>query len=331
MDDDFNDSSTIDFNYMDKPGYNWYFAGPGSALPTDGVSIANSILTIKTGGATQGWSLCSCNLWGANPTGYTHGYFEARLRFNPALGPISKWSPSWWLFSVAHSLDSTKRFAELDIFEAFTGGYKSYGGYFIGTVHDTWNGATFQNSNNSVLPPAGTNFNQWHTYGLWWETGVLNWYFDDKLMITVTYSQNGQPNPPAAPTSPSGAFWSTELEPRGMLAILGSSEEWPLEVDAVRIWQKGAGNAVLHSVNAPNPVRCAVAGRTLRYSLAKPCFVSVRLHDLQGRAIGSFVNKYQAPGNYAVQLSGILPARKVYVAEFSAGDNFTKREVLTVR
>ncbi|MDD5674359.1 MAG: hypothetical protein PHC61_09355 [Chitinivibrionales bacterium] len=69
---------------------------------------------------------------------------------------------------------------------------------------------------------------------------------------------------------------------------------------------------------------CTETAGMIHYSLPKPCFVSIKYYDLQGRIVSSFVNKYQAAGNYAFKLPVASLARNVYIQEFKAGDFVAK-------
>ncbi|MDD5675109.1 MAG: PA14 domain-containing protein [Chitinivibrionales bacterium] len=247
--DDFdNPTKTVDLNNTCAPGYNFYVRLPGfyGGGAASGVSAANGVLTLAGGG---GWDVCTYPLCQSATKGFKHGYFEARMRFDPTLGPNTNSWPAFWLFSVSHSLLlNVSHWTELDIFEAYTGGQGDpFNGTFYGTAHD-WVGllTNWANASNSFPVPTGTDFNQWHTYGFLWEadtvggTGSFKWYFDDQLLSEQRYSRDGLPSP-VVTDAPAGTFWIAEKEnpDMGMLLILGSCTGWPLDVDGVRIWQKG--------------------------------------------------------------------------------------------
>jgi beta-glucanase (GH16 family) len=75
---------------------------------------------------------------------------------------------------------------ELDIME---GHYDAkLGPQYYGTIHD-WqniNGVATDVANNGgqnlSAVPKGTDFSQWHTYGLLWVPGKVTWYFDNVPM-----------------------------------------------------------------------------------------------------------------------------------------------------
>ncbi len=242
--DDFNSLSTIDVNTTKQAGYNWYTDlpfGGSRTLPSD-YSISDGVITMTSTGWTANWALSSYSSQGNVGNAFHYGYFEARIKFDPTLGLQSRGFPAWWSFSVKHSVQNYPTiWAELDFFEAYTGGYASYSGAFIGTVHD-WrsNSAVhYQNSNNWI---SGTGIDdQWHTYGCLWIPGRVTWYLDGVALMTQYYSSIGLPYPQANGSGLSnqvGVFNILDTDPMGMLLILGSSPGWPMDVDYVQVWQQ---------------------------------------------------------------------------------------------
>ena len=53
------------------------------------------------------------------------------------------------------------------------------------TVHQWTNATSVQNPNNVPKISKDTDFGQWHTYGCLWMPNRLQYYFDNKLVITV--------------------------------------------------------------------------------------------------------------------------------------------------
>lgn len=244
--DDFDSIRTIDVKGTCQPGYHWYVDRPvwGSGVTQPSAyRVFNSVLTVSSTGDTASWALASFSPRGGAGHSFKYGYFEARIRFDPTLGSTSKGWPAWWSLSTRHSrVNNPDHWAELDFFEAYTGGKGEYQGAFVGTVHD-WADSSkkhFQNSNNWQPLPKSTDFKQWHTYGCLWRPGEITWYFDDAPLMSQAYSESAPPNPPANGTTtptPPGVFSILDREPEGMLLILGSGPEWPMDVDWVRVWQ----------------------------------------------------------------------------------------------
>jgi len=277
FEDDFDSVRTIDVNGTCKPGYKWYVDRPvwgsGITLPS-AYSVSNSFLTVSSTGDTASWAVASFSPRGGVGHSFKYGYFEARIRFDPTLGPTSKGWPAWWSLSTRHSrVNNPDHWAELDFFEAYTGGKAGYQGAFVGTVHDWADGSKkhFQNSNNWKPLPKTTDFNQWHTYGCLWRPGEITWYFDDAPLMSQAYSATTPPMPPANGTTtptPAGVFSILDREPEGMLLILGSGPEWPMDVDWVRVWQ--SPNQVPTPSETTEPHSICLAGQSAFLASKRP-------------------------------------------------------------
>ncbi len=246
--DEFDSIETIDVEGTKEPEYNWYVDRPiwggNTITQPDAYSVENGILTVTSTGYSANWAIQSYSIRGRTGHAFRYGYFEARIRFDPTLGKNVRGFPAWWAFSVYHSrVNNTDRWAELDFFEAYTGGYNDYSGAFVGTVHDWQNSSQvhYQNKNNWQQLPSSTDFNDWHTYSCLWVPGRITWYFDGVELIRQYYSAIAPPNPLANGTispTPEGIFSILDTDPEGILLILGSDEDWPMEVDWVRVWQQ---------------------------------------------------------------------------------------------
>jgi hypothetical protein len=168
FDDEFNSVATIS---PDGSGsYKWYttnFFDPSAMLPTSGYKVNNGYLTILTDASGYSYGIAT-----ATPTQtsgvWQHGYFEARIRFNPTGYQGSAW-PAFWSYSLEGALSSVPDggyFSELDFMECYPWGSSCA---YITTVHQ-WQHTTFantslaQNLNNVPTVPAGTDFAQWHVY-----------------------------------------------------------------------------------------------------------------------------------------------------------------------
>jgi len=245
--DDFDSINTIDVKGTNKSGYKWYVDGPiwsSGIVDPSTYSVSNSVLALSNNTWSANWMLSSFSCHGNVGHSFKYGYFEARLRFDPALGKKARGWPAWWSLSTHHSrTNDPAHWAELDFFEAYTGGKADYTGAFIGTLHDWADDSKthYQNSNNWQNQPT-TDYNQWHTYGCLWSPGKVIWYFDGVAKITQIYSATAPPSPLANGTitpTPAGIFNILDNDPEGMLLILGS-DEWPMYVDWVRVWQSGS-------------------------------------------------------------------------------------------
>jgi beta-glucanase (GH16 family) len=242
--DDFISASTIDLAGTGNAGFKWYLDRPfgWAAASASEVSVANSILTVKSkpNAHAAGWGLSTYSVIGDTGYHFQYGYAEAKIRFNhkgQRTNNERDYFPCFWSFSKDHTMmRDGGRWGEIDIFEAYTDQSDPlYRGQYVGTVHDHANGGVHtQNGNHwkdNVIKDSS-----WHTYGMLWEKGKISWYFDNQLMHSVEYSADGYPKPMRTGYKP-GTF--SILDNESMVLVLGGSESWPLEVDYVRVWEKG--------------------------------------------------------------------------------------------
>ena len=91
-------------------------------------------------------------------------------------------------------------------------------------------------------PPAGTNFQQYHTYGFLWvpatatTKGFINAYFDGQKAYTYSWTQFTT----QAPT-PLGQTWAFgRLDQQHMFFILGTGVGETFNIKSVNVWQRNA-------------------------------------------------------------------------------------------
>jgi beta-glucanase (GH16 family) len=244
FDDEFNSINTIDTAATKKTGFNWYTDGAfgGGNAKRSAYDVSNGVLRISNSGSYTGnWVISSVSPQGDVGHSFKYAYFEARIKFDPTLGKNGRGFPAWWGFSRHHTVaGDPSHWAELDFFEAYTGGFADYSGAFVGTIHDWADDSRihFQNANNFISNP-GVDYNQFHTYGCLWKPGEITWYFDGKAMMTQKYSATAPPvpfaNSPITSTQ-EGVFSIIDNDPQFL--ILGSDTNWPMYVDWVRVWQQ---------------------------------------------------------------------------------------------
>jgi hypothetical protein len=85
--------------------------------------------------------------------------------------------------------------------------------------------------------------------------------------------------------------------------------------------------AITYLTNHPKSFSMSSIGGTIRYSLPQQCFVSLKYYNLQGRLIGTYINRTQGAGYYALPM--MISVRGIYVQVFEAG-TFTKKEKIVV-
>lgn len=164
--------------------YNWY---PGLAFetkPIDPSQIAFSSDTLTLNWNRTQWESskrCDTSIESESTAikGFNlrYGYVEVRMKWDNVVG---SW-PALWLLPV-QGMQGSQQTGEIDMFEG-----QGLDTHFYGTLH-TWNGNTDTwntNANDRFKTPAGTDYSQWHTYGLLWtpptggNPGTITWYLDD--------------------------------------------------------------------------------------------------------------------------------------------------------
>jgi virginiamycin B lyase len=177
-----------DFSHFDlsSSGYGQHVWYPGVyfqlQLPLPGeVTVNNSALGLEwqSNSGNTNTSIESCAYDASHCDTFRYGYFEARMRWDVTTG---SW-PAFWMITK-QSIEGVQHVGELDIFE----GQGNEPAHYYGTINE-WNGAHLVTTNSpvkNVYPvPAGTDFSQWHDYGLLWVPGRVTWYFDDQAIGTA--------------------------------------------------------------------------------------------------------------------------------------------------
>ncbi len=85
--------------------------------------------------------------------------------------------------------------------------------------------------------------------------------------------------------------------------------------------------------NYPNPVSSRT---TIKYSIASPCQVELKLYDITGRHVATLVNENQKPGNYQVNwnIRNVSERRLpngVYFYRLTTGDFTHTKKMVVVR
>ena len=240
--DDFDDPSTFDQEKTGEPGFLWYLDRPfgWSPVSENGYDLQNSILTIRTADHCAGWGPCTYSVRGQTGRTFRYGYFEARMRFDHAPTDKRAYFPAFWSFSAEHASGrGNDHWSELDFFEAMPGEDGRYTGTFVCTVHD-WirdeKGEVQNHQNPNNWHPACVKDSDWHTYGCLWKPGLIEWYMDGQRMAYQRYGADCFPEPSPGECTFEGCY--SFMDQEEMLLILGTSRDWPLEVDWVRVWQE---------------------------------------------------------------------------------------------
>ena len=183
--DDFTSTSTIDITGSGRPGFKWYTNRPYNlgVLPPQDYKVANGVLSVTDYERFQtNRALQTMDPVTGNGQTFLHGYFEARIHFDPKLGPGNPGWPAVWLTSADHVLNPTgvTHYPELDIFEVIKDRKQPGMPYtsFMGTVHDWRAGkdstpskpheVRFYFNHDNVQEVRGTDWNGWHIVAALW-------------------------------------------------------------------------------------------------------------------------------------------------------------------
>ena len=250
--DDFDSLETIDTEATGNDGYKWYVDKPWdfpSASPGH-YSVKDSILTIK-GQTHFNWTLATVSSKGKKGFGYTHGYVEFRFKYdrkgltNEQAGKFG--FPALWTLSRQKILGSPLRYVEIDFFEAYCNGLKtSLHEYMLDSDGSTDVYDLYTYEENAKWPD-----DDFHTLGVVWKEGLMEYYIDDTLYASFKYSGDGLPKPLPRKYSRVGAGIIREpdaddplfkgslsvMDQEEMAIIIGSPAKWPIELDWVRVWQ----------------------------------------------------------------------------------------------
>jgi hypothetical protein len=270
-------ATTVDMNQTHNRGYQWYLLDLfGRQASSSGVKLnADGSVTLvgdSTGAIGALESVVAYR--GTNTfvgTAFGGGaYIEAVLHYDPATvtlahagGKRAPWPAFWGLPMEGNVMLGANQWngqpagyihnVEMDMFEA---DYPTLPTAYGVGLHDWWGipkqtcpaglcVVHFQNPSGVRKPPLGTDFKQFHTYGMLWvpatsgSNGSLSAYFDGKLVgATHTWSQFTNQAP-----SPVGKPWTFgRVDQEHIFFILGTGRGEPLTIQSVNVWQRNASS-----------------------------------------------------------------------------------------
>jgi hypothetical protein len=85
------------------------------------------------------------------------------------------------------------------------------------------------------------------------------------------------------------------------------------------------------AANTIHTFGCNGSSRSLRYTLPRKSFVSLKYFDVQGKQVASFISQTQNAGFYSLPLPLDTWARGIYIQVFMAGNFVKKDRVVVVR
>lgn len=241
--EDFNDLSGVDILGSGDKGYKWYTARQWNQtdMTREDYFVKDGVFTLQY--ADTKYSLGATTADPDTHIGYTFnkGYLEVKLRM-PVPEKVRSIPSIWslplerWVELEGHRHNS--HWVEMDWLE-----YLGDGKYTI-TMHE-----------QEKVPGADTNWytsrdnfrkglddKEWHVMGWLWEEGHLQCFMDGELVREQEWSKDSFPIPmhdnKKGEVRMEGVF--AEMDAQNMVLYISGSRYMSMELDYVRIWQKGA-------------------------------------------------------------------------------------------
>jgi hypothetical protein len=80
--------------------------------------------------------------------------------------------------------------------------------------------------------------------------------------------------------------------------------------------------------NYPNPFNPST---TIRYSIAKNSFVTIKIYDALGKTVNTLVNENKNPGNYEISFDASELASGLYFYKIQAGDFTDVKKMILIK
>jgi len=148
---------------------------------------------------------------------FQYGRIEARMKLPESQG---MW-PAFWLLGNSIATVNWPACGELDVMEHINGSNPQNEGFdwTQGSIHGTnLNGGT-------QYHPAGFSAAAWHTYGMIWSKGKIQYYVDSPTNVYATFT----------PATQSGT-WPFDSGPEFILLNLAVGGDWPGSPDATTVF-----------------------------------------------------------------------------------------------
>ncbi|MDD5676032.1 MAG: family 16 glycosylhydrolase [Chitinivibrionales bacterium] len=192
---------------------------------------------------------------------YGPGYYEARCKSGRA------WAGFWVQGGAVADCSPITAGCEFDIMENVYGH-----GIISQTIHWSGYGSCHQQVSSA------TNFSpdSFYIWGLQWSLATgATFYVNGTVTMTDTA---------ARPTNAAPVIISVEYGDTGT----------EFETDYVRYYKDNGPSAIAAPIAGAKikSFSCSETANAIKYNLLKPCFVSLKYYDLQGRTVCSFVNSY---------------------------------------
>ena len=270
-------SSDMDLGAVSSRVYQWYlWSFFGKTAGNSELSFnKNGTLTLKGGRTGPNGEIATAARASGDGkfvgTAFGGGaYFEATLAFRPTDVIKARYRgwPSFWSMAVEHLVGygqhhglipakSFQHFIEVDIFEYDLLRYMHVENVYGGALHDWYSKRDLTGKNglcgitNSSIKkwvPRGTNFDQFHTYGLLWKPatrksdGYVRFYFDGRPVGDIVKWHHC-----ALKYHPGDKKYSlfSILDHQHLVLILGTGIGEPMTVKSVRVFQMSSRDNIV--------------------------------------------------------------------------------------
>jgi beta-glucanase (GH16 family) len=165
---------------------------------------------------------------------FMYGRVEARMKLPESQG---MW-PAFWMLGNNIQKISWPACGELDIMEHIDGNNPApyFGGtppgydWFAGSVHGGTSGSAEINGSNQYHA-TGYLAADWHTYGMIWSKGQVQFYLDDPSNVYATFKSTDPQW-----TSGSNNLWPFDAGPQFIILNLAVGGDWPGNPDTTTVF-----------------------------------------------------------------------------------------------
>jgi beta-glucanase (GH16 family) len=162
---------------------------------------------------------------------FMYGRVEAKMKLPESQG---MW-PAFWLLGNNITKVNWPACGELDVMEHINGSAPaaSAGGpslgydWIAGSVHGGTGGGAAELNGTQTYHPAGFSAADWHTYGMIWKKGEIDFYVDDPANIYTTFKSTD--------STWSGNMWPFDAGPQFIILNLAVGGDWPGNVDGTTV------------------------------------------------------------------------------------------------
>jgi beta-glucanase (GH16 family) len=200
-------------------------ASPNAFVGTDG--YLHIVAQQTTPGGFAPGDFTSARLKSEGLFSFQYGRIEARLQLPESQG---MW-PAFWLLGNNISTINWPACGELDVMEHIDGDDTPFGGPPSGGAapgYDWTQSSIHGTGLNGGTPYTTTGFSAaaWHTYGMIWSEGQIQYYVDSPTNIYETFT----------PSSPGGGTWPFDQGPQFILLNLAVGGSWPGNPDSTTVF-----------------------------------------------------------------------------------------------